>query len=103
MDIRTVEKGGPLNSYALAFGILGGGVVLAALLWAIPRAIPRLRRRTAVRRFRKALAHIDVVAMSWAQGGRHQQTDDLRTASPEERRNRRHRDADPDDGGASLV
>jgi hypothetical protein len=99
MDTRTVEKGGPLNSYALAFGILGGGVVLATVLW----AIPRLRRRAAVRRFRKALTHIDLVAMSWAQGLRHQPSDDLRTTPPESRRNRRHRHAEPDDGGASLV
>ena len=73
-------------------------MVLAAILW----SIPHLRRRAAVRRFRKALAHVDVVAMSWSQGLRHQQSDDLSTTPPEGRRTRRRRN-EPEDGGASLV
>ncbi len=94
----TVEKGGPLNSYALAFGILGGGVVLAAILW----LAPHFRSRMTVRRFRKALDHVDLVTLSWAQGFRHGAADDLRMTLPEERR-RKRRHQHPDDGGASLV
>jgi hypothetical protein len=97
--ILTVEKGGPLNSYALAFGILGGGVVLAAFLW----LLPRFRLRLAVRRFRRALDGIEVVAMLWSQGVRHEPGDDLRATPPEGHRTRRRHDGQSDDGGAALV
>ena len=88
-----------MNSYALAFGILGGGVVLAALLW----LAPRFRQRRTVRTFRKALNHIDLVALSWSQVLPEDDRDDLRTTPPESRPPRRRRDEHPDDGGASLV
>jgi hypothetical protein len=96
--ILTVEKGGPLNSYALAFGILGGGVLLAAFLW----LLPQLRQRLSVRRFRKALDGIDVVAMSWSQGVPGAPVEDLRTTPPEEQPARRRRDPEADDGGALV-
>ncbi|MDQ3979837.1 MAG: hypothetical protein M3314_09820 [Actinomycetota bacterium] len=88
-----------MNSYALAFGILGGGVVLAALLW----LAPRFRQRSTVRKFRKALDQIDLVALSWSQGPPEDDRDDLSTTPPESRPLRRRRDDQPDDGGAALV
>ena len=80
-----------MNSYALAFGILGGGVLLALILW----SVPKLRLRRQVLQFRKALSHVDVVTIAWAQR--------LRNPQPFEDLPRRHRNPEPDDGGASLV
>ena len=74
-------------------------MVLAAIL----SLLPRFRSRLTVRRFRKALDHVDLVALSWVQGLRQGEIDDLRMTSPEERRLRKRRDEHPDDGGASLV
>lgn len=87
-----------MNSYTLAFGILGLGVFLAVLLW----SIPHFRRRREVRRFRKALVHLDVVTLAWAQSQRHQRhPDDVPTPLPETRRHRRR--GEPDPGGDALV
>ena len=95
----TVKKGGPLNSYALAFGILGAGVVIAALL----SLAPRFRQRKTVKSFRKALDHIDLVALSWSQRVQNGDADDFSTTPPEGHHLRRRRGEQPDDGGASLV
>lgn len=94
-----VEKGGPVNSYAMAFGILGGGVLLAVILW----SVPLLRRRRQVRRFRKALDHVDVVTMAWSQSLRQDRPFDDLPSRFDGRRSRWHRHGQPDDGGASLV
>ena len=87
-----------MNSYALAFGILGGGVVLAAILW----LAPRFRQRMAVRRFRKSLDRIDLVTLSWSESLRSGDPDGLTTTPPEGHGFHPVRD-DPDEGGASLV
>jgi hypothetical protein len=88
-----------LDSYALAFGILGGGGLLAAVLW----FIPRLRRRMTVRHFRKALDHVDLVTLAWSQGLHYGEADDLSTTPPEGRRSRKRGDEQPDEGGATLF
>jgi hypothetical protein len=75
-----------LNSYAIAFGILGLGISVAVLLWSRPR-IGRLRQ---VRRFRRELAHVDVVSRWWSQSLRNQiPSDDVPTPLPELRRTKR--------------
>ena len=72
----------------MAFGILGGGVFLALVLW----SVPLLRRRANVRRFRKALDHVDLVAMTWSQRLRSDDPyDDQKLPVPDGRRWRRHR------------
>ena len=52
-----------MTSYEMVIAILGGGLLLAAVIW----AIPLLRRRRQIRRFRNALNHVDVVATAWSQ------------------------------------
>ncbi|MFN2503403.1 MAG: hypothetical protein ABR540_04075 [Acidimicrobiales bacterium] len=75
-----------MNSYAMAFGILGSGVVIAALLW----SVPLLRRRTQVRRFRQSLDHVDAVVMGWTQAVREGQPfDGFPDSFPSPRRRRR--------------
>ncbi len=90
-----------MNSYTVAFGILGLGVFLAGLLW----SIPLLRRRRQVRQFRKALTHVDTVALAWShqlrQDGR---PTDLPTSLHDDGRLRRHPRRDhPDDGTAAVA
>jgi len=92
-------KGEPLTSYALAFGILGFGIGLAGVMW----ALPRLRRRTEVRRFRKQLTHVDFVAMAWRESLRDRPASDEVPTTPEGRRSRRSRRGEPDTGGDALV
>ena len=89
-----------MNSYAMAFGILGGGLVLAAILW----CIPHLRRRRAVGRFRRELTHLDVVALTWRQSlVEAEPSDDVPTPIPEPRPHRRNRHGEQGDGGPALV
>lgn len=93
-------KGEPLTSYLVAFGILGFGIGLASVMW----ATPRLRRRMAVRRFRKQLTHVDFVALAWRESLRDRPvTDELPTPSPEGRRGRGRRRGEPEPGGDALV
>lgn len=80
------QGGGPLNSYAVAFGILGVGLVVAALLW----IRPCIRRHRQVRRFRKELVHVDVVSLSWSHSLRTREpSDDVPAPLPASRRVRR--------------
>lgn len=89
-----------MNSYAVAFGILGLGVFLAVLLW----SLPRLRQRRQVRRFRKQLAHVDLLTVAWSHSLRESEpSDDVPTPLPETRRTRRGRRNEPDAGGDALV
>jgi hypothetical protein len=89
-----------VNSYTLAFCILGAGVLWALVLW----SIPILRRRKAVVRFRKELNHLDLVALAWSQSLREGDADDeLPIAMPEFRRQQRRRRGDAEDGGGALV
>jgi hypothetical protein len=90
-----------LNSYEVAFGILGLGVFLAVLLW----SIPHLRRHRQVRSFRKALTHVDVVTLAWSQAVREDRSpSEVSDLLPEDRRARRtQRRRGSDDGGAALV
>ena len=87
-----------MNSYTVAFGILGLGVFLAVLMW----SIPLIKRNRQVRRFRQALVHLDTVAGSWSHAFRHDRPPtDVPTLFPEDRRRRRR--GDSDDGGGTLV
>ena len=87
-----------MNSYTVAFGILGLGVFLAVLMW----SIPLLKRRRQVRRFRHALAHLDTVAGAWSHAFRQDRPPtDVPTVFPEDRRRRRR--GDSEDGGGALV
>ena len=90
-----------MNSYATAFGILGTGIVLAALLW----SRPRIHRYRQVRRFRRDLVHIDIVSRSWSWSLRHRAPyDETPAPLPEWRRMRRNqRRAGRDDEGNTLV
>ncbi len=90
-----------MNSYTVAFGILGLGVFLAGLLW----SIPVLRRRRQVGQFRKALTHLDTVALTWSLQFRQDHgPNDVPTSLPEQRRLRRHGRRDhPDDGTAAVA
>ena len=95
------QGGGPLNSYAIAFGILGTGLLVAALLW----CRPRVRRLRQVRRFRKDLDQVETVTRSWSRSLRHQEpSDEVPTTLPESKRMRRsQRRSDRDDEGEALV
>lgn len=98
------QGGGPLNSYAIAFGILGTGLVLAALMW----CRPRVRRMRQVRRFRKDLIRVEAVTSSWSRSLRREPyqdpSDEVPTTLPESRRMRRsQRRSDRDDEGEALV
>jgi hypothetical protein len=90
-----------LSSYAIAFGILGAGLVVAAVLW----SRPRLRQRGQVRRFRQQLVHVDIVSLSWAQSLRHQDpSDEVPGSIPELPRPRRgQRRNGRGGGGESLI
>ncbi len=90
-----------MNSYTVAFGILGLGVFLAGLLW----SIPVLRRRRQVRQFRRALTHIDTVALAWSHQLRQEDgPTDLPTSIQEDRHlRRRFRRDHPDDGTAAVA
>jgi hypothetical protein len=88
-----------LNSYTVAFGILGLGVVLAALMW----SVPLIKRNRQVRRFRDALSHLDTVATGWSHALREDRPWHDTTALPEPQRRRQTRRERPDDGGAALV
>jgi hypothetical protein len=77
-----------LNSNAIAFAISGALLLVAALLW----LRPRIGRRRQVRRFRKDLAHVDLMTVAWAQSMRDQHpSDDFWTPRPE-----RRKDPEPD-------
>lgn len=87
-----------MSSYAVAFAILGTGLLLAAILW----SVPRLKRRRSVRRFRSQLVNLDVVTLGWAQSFReHDQSDEVPDPRPPSRRHRRARPPQPD-GGESV-
>ncbi|MGH9225196.1 MAG: hypothetical protein ACRD2W_15760 [Acidimicrobiales bacterium] len=75
-----------MNSNAIAFGIPGLLVCIAALLW----LRPRFSRRRKVRRFRKDLAHVDLMAIAWSQAMReHRPFDDgLHSHRPRRRKSR---------------
>jgi hypothetical protein len=91
-----------LNSYSLAFGILGTGLLTALILW----SVPHLRRRKAVRRFRRDLDQVELVSLAWRQSlVEDRPVHDLPTTptTPENRRHRWHRRDRFDDGGAALV
>ena len=91
-----------MSSYVLAFGILGFGIGLAAVLW----GIPRLRRRREVRRFRQQLTHVDFVALAWRESLHDRDvSDDVpgSPAFPESRRSRRANRRSDDKGGETLV
>ena len=96
MNQKDGQEGGPLNSYTVAFGILGLGVFLAVLMW----SVPLIKRNRQVRRFRGALAHLDTVAAGWSHACREDRpgTDDLRFSDAPRRRNprRRHNDGEGD-------
>ena len=97
----TGQGGGPkLNSYTVAFAILGTGLLLAGVLW----SIPRLKRRQNVRRFRRDLDHLDVIAAGWSQSFRFGfASDDAPAPLPESRRSRRNRRHNPRAEGEPLV
>lgn len=90
-----------MNSYPMAFGILGLGISLAVLLW----SRPRLCRHRQVRRFRRELVHVDMVSRWWSQTLRYQEpSDEVPTPLPELRRPRRGQRGDGDVGeGDALV
>lgn len=88
-----------MNSYALAFGILGTGIVVAVVLW----SIPHLKRRRQVRRFRSQLDQVDLVTLAWRESLRDTDPNDDVPILPEPRRGRRARRHDPDKGGDALV
>ena len=88
-----------MNSYTVAFGILGLGVFLAALMW----SVPLVKRNRQVRRFRQALTHLDTVANAWSHALRHDRPSGDVPVLPEDRRRRHLRRGHPDDGGAALV
>lgn len=88
-----------MNSYTVAFGILGLGVVLAALMW----SIPLIKRNRQVRRFRQALAQIDTVATGWRHALREDRPWTNEPSFPDPERRRQTRRGRPDDGGAALV
>ena len=88
-----------MNSYTVAFGILGLGVFLAALMW----SVPLVKRNRQVRRFRQALAHVDAVAISWSHALRQDRPSTDVPLFPEARRRRHLRRGHPDDGGGALV
>lgn len=88
-----------MNSYTVAFGILGLGVFLAALMW----SVPLVKRNRQVRRFRQALVDIDTVARSWSHALREDRARPNEGTFPEAPRHRHDRRGHPDDGGAALV
>lgn len=92
-------KGEPLTSYVLAFGILGFGLGLAGVML----AVPRVRRRLEVRRFRKQLTHVDFVALAWRESLRDRPVTDELPTSHETRRGRRLRRGEHDTDGDALV
>lgn len=88
-----------MSSYAVAFAILGTGLLLAAILW----SVPRIKRRRSVRRFRAQLVNLDVVTLGWAQSLREQDpSDEVPEARPPSRRHRRARPPQPE-GGEPLT
>ena len=88
-----------MTSYVVAFGILGFGIGLAGVMW----ALPRVRRRMEVRRFRKQLTHVDFVALAWRESLHDRPVSDELPTMPEGRRARRLRRGEPDTGGEALV
>lgn len=50
-----------MSPYALAFGILATGLLVAGFLW----LLPRWRQRLKVRGFRKELAQVHLVSLIW--------------------------------------
>ncbi len=87
-----------MDPYVLAFGILGFGLGLAAVMWGVPRA----RRRLAVRRFRRRLDRLDAVVSGWREALSGGGLDGpAPRPSPEEPRRGRRRD--DDDGGMARA
>lgn len=81
-----------MNSYTLAFAILGSGILTAAILW----SLPKLRCRRQVRQFRRELSHVDVVTLAWRESLPGQDpSDDVPVQSHEARRSRRNRRHEP--------
>ena len=85
-----------MNLYAVAFGIVG------AVLLPVGMAplLPLVRRRQDVRRFRRALKYVDVVAVSWGASPQGRScSDDVPDPLPVLRRSWRERRRDRDVGG----
>ena len=79
-----------MNSYAIAIGVPGLLVLLAVLLW----CRPTIRRRRQVRRVRKDLAHVDLMAAAWSQSVTDFRPFDDPPSSRHHRRRHRHPEGD---------
>jgi hypothetical protein len=89
-----------VTRYVLAFGIFGAGVVSVALALLLPRV--RLRRQ--IHRFRRALADVDHVVLSWRDAMRHcPPSDEVPEPRPDVRRPRRGRRGERDGWAEPLF
>jgi hypothetical protein len=96
MHCTGTVRSDTLNAYALAFGILGAGLFVAGL---VP-VLPVVRRHGQVLRFRKALAYVDVVVVSWeASLGDRAPSDEVPDRLPQLRRSWRGRRRERDGSG----